>query len=216
MDLLTMVDEAESSVKKERMHQTAKPKKGRMKSARAEARERVAAIAGVTPDALRKAEERALVDSDHWEPDGHGFPVPHVVVSDARENRQDLFEIHRHLRKAMSVVAGMYGGAMPDSRCDELHSRLKELMGVAKSYSPDALCPYCKGVQPNIKTCTECGSTGAVNDLDFAAAPEHIKAPFEPSESDDYNESDECTADAVNDALVFSNDEYDDEFGQDS
>jgi len=231
-----LVSLLEHQVIEERTVTPPPPKRGRPKSARAEARERAAGALGVTPDALRKADERMEEAEEPWQLDGWGNVVPDQVAADAVEMRAELESLASALRSALKVVRSMEGGAMPKARVERLKAPLVELHELANSYLPSHLCPVCRGDDGTMNTCGACSANGSVSSAEFALACSLKKMgamDFSNEQDDmvhsakyaaasfveeDYTEEQEPptdwepelppTADDINDALVYSNKEY--------
>lgn len=215
------VDQLEQQVVSERGHEPAGHRRGRPKSPRTEARERAAHVLGTTPEALRKAEERGASwpDDDGWSLDGWGHRVPVRVNGEAREVRADLQALEATLRRAQSIIKGMAGGPLPAARYQELFAQVYATTALARSYIPSHLCPHCRGQEPELVFCQACLQTGAVSELEFAKAPDELRKPVadvpvaddECLELADWIPAIECTPDIINDALVYDNQEYQDD-----
>lgn len=230
-----LVSLLEHQVIEERAKEPPKPKRGRPKSARAEARERAAGALGVTPDALRKADEKAE-EQEVWELDCWGNPVPDQVAADAVEMRNELQSLTQALRSALRVVRTMEGGSMPKSRTEKLKTFLVEAYELTDSYMPSHLCPTCRG---KCIECMACSFTGNISSAEYSLARSLAKqgvidmdVDVSPSLAsglvygmklasfveDDYTEEQEPpadwepepppTAEDINDALVYNNKEY--------
>ncbi len=144
------------------------PAIGRPKTVRGEARELAAAAIGATPEAVRKADNRATeaaaeASEPPWIPDGYGHPVPDKVAADARENRADLEELELQLTRLDAKVRGLDGGAMPGEWITLIRRSIGNTLTLVKHRIPSHLCPYCKGVGD----CMACISTGSMSEEMF-------------------------------------------------
>lgn len=165
------------------------PTVGRPITPRGEARREIAEKLGKTPNAVRKAEQRAREKEEAAEDEAkppevllaekppvttYGVPL-NLKFAQVIVTVQELVDrADGHLRAAQRCLTelraqGSHGGPIYARTHIEVH----RAADVLRRERPDSICPCCKLLQPACWTCTFCGGLGVVNnDKLGACAPE--------------------------------------------
>jgi hypothetical protein len=153
------------------------PKKGgRKKTAKGKAREEVAKKAGKSPDAVRKAVERAEKKEK-----AKKEPKPTGIMADMAEIREAIGLVLRPLVSSQSAttklltLANMMGKDV-EPALQRLKQRLHECAAVVRLLRPDKKCPHCKGERLiEGRDCSGCGAAGYLTE-GAAQVPEAVAA----------------------------------------
>lgn len=146
-------------------------RKGRPKSARMRAVERVAAETGRNPDSVRKAVEREEKRREKASVECWG-----------REQAPEWLEPVLALRK---TITGVYdrmkaaAGTLTATKLDMTHER-EELRNTARAIRarrPAAVCAWCKNVDRYVTDCTGCQGRGWISEEMFEQVPDVLRDP---------------------------------------
>jgi ParB-like chromosome segregation protein Spo0J len=166
------------------------------RGARAQARKEVARAAGVTPAAVKKAEQRAAqkstaasnlptgtsepaavaVEPALFTPciDLLGLPVSRETAT-ANEWSADvqaaLDEADKHLRLAQAALKKLETCTFPKTPQQQLYAEVHRLADRVRSHRPASICPWCKHVPAVTETCNPCVALGYVSEEVALRAP---------------------------------------------
>lgn len=172
LELVSLFEKEEE--KKIRDHAERYPLKkvpvGRPKSARGRARERAAEMTGITEGAVRKAEQRAKKakpKKKDWVPNTYGMELSDQFVAECRAIRTYLKDTRKRLSMAMQALDNLKRSTF-DYPADQVQEVYESVLAGSERMAeimPDALCPYCKGIQGLQESCGVCGGRGWVGKL---------------------------------------------------
>lgn len=169
-------------------------KPGPKQTAKGEAREKVAAGMGTSPEAVRKAEQRAAAkerdeagaapaDAGRSGPgvppppppvDCYGHDLPAHVRDDATPAVAAARKIDQLLRQAQALAADLLGVV-----ADRIRAQLHDVAALVRAEALTHLCPYCKGKFVKGKPCRACNGVGAVARGVFESAPAELRVTAE-------------------------------------
>jgi hypothetical protein len=169
---------------------------GRPKSAEGEARERVAAALGTTPEAVKQALHRAKERDEAGEGvvslatrgagpsvpppppiDLHGHELPDHVSIGLPIIVGAFDKADRLLRQAQAAIGELGMTSFSPGVVARLKSTLHDLAAEVRAATPTDLCPYCNG---NLEACQACHGLGAVTRHVYESAPSEQRAPAGP------------------------------------
>jgi hypothetical protein len=162
-----------------------------------QARERVAAAAGIKPASVRKAEQRAAKAAEPEEPDTSldlppdfetlgvtVSPDDRAVLLDAIEQTGRWAASATRILTELTTLEKFYDPAYPQPLRPAAFAAIREacqrLGHVIRSEIPVSVCPYCKLGKDWRKTCTGCSGTGFVGKQAVRNAPAETKAVKPP------------------------------------
>lgn len=153
------------------------------------AREKVAAVAGVTPEAVRSAQRRAASKKAE-KPEApvepsmvirtFGNPVPSEIVEAAKEAQGIVDAIDRHLRAALREMSRLEPYKIAAQQ--RLYQQIRQAGGGVRHMRPDAVCPWCKGLSPS---CESCGGRRWLTVAEMQNVPAEQIAGAQPAASED-------------------------------
>lgn len=159
---------------------------GRPQTPKGEARERAAAALGVSPESIRKAQER-LADKakepakkterlyEDW-----GLKIPATVDTAVTTLIESMDSADQVLRGVQSSLTRALE-ACPESwqwlriRLATMHSEAKAIAQKVRATRPRAVCPYCKGVAALAKKCAACAGATVVNGERLDSVPAELR-----------------------------------------
>jgi hypothetical protein len=163
-------------------------------SAKAEARRQIARAAGITPAAVKKAEQRAAAKVPPS--DGAGAPVSadgrgeappeaeatldllgcddasgEAMAKFARFDQAAIDEADKYMRLAQTAIARM----APSTMAQELKADVHRVASRVRAARPESICPWCKGLpRPEAPPCAPCGGLGYVSKEIAGRAPKEL------------------------------------------
>jgi len=144
---------------------------GRPKTPKGAARERVARETGVTPAALKKADQRAAKAAEPEEPAAPppppirtlGVELPDAMAADVAGVQRHLDAIDQYLRRSQGELTALgkeHGGAIAHARLQRLQREVHSAASLVRGSRPDTVCAYCK-LEPTLQdVCNGCGGLG--------------------------------------------------------
>lgn len=136
-------------------------KPGRKKTAKTKAREEVAKKAGTSPEAVRKATERAKKkEKAKTEPKPTGIRADmHEIKAAIGLVLKPLISAQSATTKLISLSDGM--GKDVEPALQRLKQRIQECAALVRLMRPDKVCSYCKGDKLiEGRNCSGCGAAG--------------------------------------------------------
>lgn len=165
-------------------------KRGRPKTAKGAAREKVAQELGTTPEAVRQREKRADAKANPKPAKESLFTDPVEtwdleIDAAAKTDFVSISTIHiiildveRSVKAARNTAKGLADmGKIGESVLAKISSDLHNALDSVKRASPDAVCPYCKdpsGKAKRRKKCNGCGGLGYVNNSQLKNIDSHL------------------------------------------
>lgn len=160
-------------------------KRGRPKGKHTLAIERIAAMRGVTPAAIRKHEARTRKRRQAAEAEGEPLPPPletlgmeldPVWAESVRTIQAHMDKMLYSLRtctRAISEIEAMKD-AVPEAVLQRIQMGIHDLRAEITSYRPESICPYCRGVDELQKKCVPCVSLGWLSRREMAKVPREL------------------------------------------
>lgn len=175
--LLAMVEETAAFEALEPPNdEPAKP--GRPKERRTEAIEAVADETGRSPEAVRKAVERAaskraVASIEQW-----GTEQPEEWLAPIVAQRVALTNASDKIRAAMAELTRMQRKSPIDEDTSwRIHSELQAKASAIRLMRPACVCAWCKNRGDHVVECTACSGRGFLTEEQAAMVPEELKDP---------------------------------------
>lgn len=145
------------------------PKKvGRRKTAKGKAREQIAKKLGTSPDAVRKAAERAAKKEKK-----KAEPKPTGIRADMEKIKEAITLVIRPLQNGQSGITKLLTMSSKMRKYSEpalqkLKQELADATGMLRMMRPNKVCAYCKGegITEDGKDCKGCDFTGYLTEGD--------------------------------------------------
>jgi hypothetical protein len=184
----------EAEIEAGELPDTAYGNAGRPKTARGEARERVARELGTTSEAVRAAEHRATAKASPAPSEGKplvppveiwGLPIPEAMpgyeFAEIVNVQREIDAADKALRAAQAALTklgeGGGCGVIGQRLAAMLRANVHDVAAAVRRARPAALCPYCKGIVERRAKCTGCQGIGYVGEEALEGIADELKRP---------------------------------------
>ncbi len=159
------------------------------KRAKVSVRREVAKATGITPEGVRKAEQRArkrvreveVQSAPIAEPEEAEACIATFGIPLGREFMQQMGDLQNLLERAERYLTSTKGVLtqiqtqelpFPSARLQAMQAAASELSALVASLVPRSLCAYCKGQEGYQEKCTACVGLGYITEAQLAYPPE--------------------------------------------
>ncbi len=147
------------------------------------AHEIVAAKLGITPGALRQAEYREKLRKENQKKDLKAEKIKNLGMEFDDEFKKKVEKVTESIGLSTSALSRTSailteldnsGAPLHRDKLEHIRSELAILSKALRGLRPSSLCPYCKGIEQIVTSCTACLGTGYITQNQEAGVPPEL------------------------------------------
>lgn len=162
-------------------HEVRERGRGRPKTVKGKANDKIADVLGIKPESVRRSQERAAAKERQQLAARSKFPTFGRKVDDRWLAGTELAktyieEAHNKLKAAMSAITKLKNAKTPypDGSIQKLYDRIEECSNFVKDRVPVSMCPYCKRIPEITSNCSACLTSGFIQRKQKSVVPEEL------------------------------------------